>query len=63
MDDREPTVIHTSSGNGGWAAAAILLVVVVAGGLILFESRYLGNRDVDINVSLPKVDALEPVTK
>ena len=59
MRDREPTVINRDSG-GGWAVAAILLIVVIAGG---YASGYLGDRDVNIDVSLPKVEGLEPVTK
>jgi hypothetical protein len=62
MSDREPTVINRDSG-GGWAVAAILLIVVIAGAFILYASGYLGDRDVNIDVSLPKVQALEPVTK
>jgi hypothetical protein len=62
MRDREPTVIHTSGGSGGWAVAILLLVVIIAGGLILFEGGYLGTRNIDIDVSLPKVE-LHPVTK
>ncbi|CDZ67724.1 Hypothetical protein NGAL_HAMBI2605_60050 [Neorhizobium galegae bv. orientalis] len=61
MRDREPTVIHT--GGGGWAVAAILLIVVVAGGLFLLESGYLGNRDIGIAVTLPKIELPAPVTK
>ncbi|UIK08704.1 hypothetical protein [Neorhizobium galegae] len=60
MRDREPTVIHT--GGGGWAVAAILLIMVVAG-LFLFESGYLGNRDIGIDVTLPKIEPPAPVTR
>lgn len=63
MSDREPTVIHTGGGSGGWAVAVILLIVVIAGGLFLFEGGYLGNRDVDIDMTLPRVEAPAPVTK
>ncbi|MGK9052224.1 hypothetical protein QTA58_05235 [Neorhizobium sp. CSC1952] len=62
MSDREPTVIDTG-GSGGWAVAAILLIVIIAGGLILFEGGYLGTRNVDIDVSLPKVEAPQPITR
>ena len=61
MSDREPTVIRESS--SGWAVATVLLIVVIAGGSILYASGYLGDRDINIDVSLPKVQALEPVTK
>jgi len=61
MSDREPTVIDTG-GSGGWAVAAILLIII-AGGLILFEGGYLGTRNVDIDVSLPKVEAPQPITR
>lgn len=62
MSDREPTVIHTREGSGGWAVVVLLLVAIITGGLILFEGGYLGSRNIDIDVSLPKVD-LHPVTK
>ncbi|MBW6425904.1 hypothetical protein KX729_31460 [Rhizobium sp. XQZ8] len=62
MSDREPTVIHTGGGGSGWTVAVLLLVAIIAGGLILFEGGYLGTRNIDIDVSLPKVD-LHPVTK
>ncbi|MBP2561978.1 hypothetical protein J2T08_001958 [Neorhizobium galegae] len=61
MSDREPTVIHTG-GSGGWAAV-VLLIAAIAGGLFLFEGGYLGNRDVGINVTLPKIEAPAPVTR
>ncbi|WP_037086737.1 hypothetical protein [Neorhizobium vignae] len=61
MRDREPTVIHT--GGGGWAVAAILPIAVVACGLFLFESGYLSNRDIGIDVTLPKVEPVAPVTR
>jgi hypothetical protein len=61
MSDREPTVIGDN--GSGWTVAAILLIVVIVGGFILYASGYLGDRDVNIDVSLPKVEALEPVTK
>ncbi|WP_117195972.1 hypothetical protein [Rhizobium terrae] len=62
MSDREPTVIHTG-GSGGWAVAVILLITIIAGGFLLFEGGYLGGRDVNIDVSLPKVEAPPPTTK
>ncbi|MEN3150929.1 hypothetical protein ABCW43_26840 [Neorhizobium sp. IRAMC:178] len=62
MSDREPTVIHTG-GSGGWAVAAALLIAAIAGGLFLIEGGYLGNRDVGINVTLPKIEAPAPVTR
>uniref|UniRef100_UPI003101044D hypothetical protein n=1 Tax=Neorhizobium sp. EC2-8 TaxID=3129230 RepID=UPI003101044D len=60
MRDREPTVIHT---GGGWAVAIVLVIVAIAAGLFLFEGGYLGNRNVGINVTLPKIEAPAPVTK
>lgn len=63
MDDREPTTTHTRGGSGGWAAAVILLVVAIAGGIFLFESGYLGTRNLEISVLLPRIEAPEPVTK
>ncbi|CDN57384.1 Hypothetical protein RG1141_PA05490 (plasmid) [Neorhizobium galegae bv. officinalis bv. officinalis str. HAMBI 1141] len=62
MSDREPIVIRTS-GSGGWAVAVILLVAVIAGGFFLFEAGYLGNHDVDIGVTLPKIEPPAPVTR
>ncbi|CDZ49352.1 hypothetical protein [Neorhizobium galegae] len=62
MSDREPTIIDMG-GSGGWAVAVILLVVVIAGGFFLFEAGYLGNHDVDIGVTLPKIEPLAPVTR
>lgn len=61
MREREQTIVEAGE-SGGWAVAIILLVVAIAGGLVLFEGGYFGNRDVNINVSLPKVDAPAPVT-
>lgn len=63
MSDRKPTAINTHGGSDGWTVAAILLIVIIAGGLILFEGGYLGGRNVDIDVSLPKVEVPQPVTK
>ncbi|CDN51199.1 hypothetical protein [Neorhizobium galegae] len=62
MSDREPTIIRTG-GSGGWAVAVILLAVVIAGGFFLFEAGYLGNHDVDIGVTLPKIEPPAPVTR
>jgi hypothetical protein len=61
MRDREPTVIHR--GGSGGAVAVILLIVVIAGGLFLFESGYIGNRDIGIAVTLPKIEPPAPVTR
>ncbi|MCF6371337.1 hypothetical protein [Rhizobium halophilum] len=60
MTDREPTVINTgSSDSGGWAVAVILLIVLFGLGLYLFGGGLFGDgsRDVDVDVSLPKVEA------
>ena len=60
MSDREPTVITTgSSGSGGWAVAVILLIVLFGLGLYLFGGGLFseGARDVNVDVSLPKVEA------
>jgi hypothetical protein len=61
MRDREPTVIP--AGGGGWAVTAILPIVVVAGGLFPFESDYLSNRDIGIDVTLSKMEPPAPVTR
>ena len=58
MSDREPTVINTgSSGSGGWAVAVILLIVLFGLGLYLFGGGLLSEGDVNVDVSLPKVEA------
>jgi hypothetical protein len=58
MADREPTIINTgSSGNGGWAVAVILLIALFAVGFYLFGGALVGDRDIDVDVSLPKVEA------
>ncbi|CAN7614334.1 hypothetical protein [Neorhizobium sp. LjRoot104] len=62
MGDREPTGIHTG-GSGGWAVAVILLIAAITGGLFLFEGGYLGNRDIGIKLTLPKIEVPAPVTR
>jgi hypothetical protein len=58
MTDRDPTIINTgSNGSGGWAVAVILLLAIIGIGLFLFGDGLTGGSDVDVHVSIPKVEA------
>jgi hypothetical protein len=57
--DRETTVVTTSSGGAGWFVAIALLAVIAFGGFYLYNSGAL-NSGSDINVSIDVPDDVVP---
>lgn len=57
--DRETTVVTTSSGGAGWFVAIALLAVITFGGFYIYNSGALNN-DSDINVSIDIPDEVVP---
>jgi hypothetical protein len=57
--DRETTVVTTSSGGAGWFVAIVLLAVLAFGGFYIYNSGAFNN-DSDINVSIDVPDEIVP---